>query len=54
MPFQNPSDVEVRALLLRVKNIAVVGLSPQPDHPVLACHKLCRQRVTGSFQSDPA
>lgn len=33
MPFQNPSDVEVRALLLRVKNIAVVGLSPQPDRP---------------------
>ena len=33
MLFQNPSAAEIRALLLRVKNIAVVGLSPQPDRP---------------------
>ena len=33
MPFQNPSDEEVRALLLRIKNIAVLGLSPKPDRP---------------------
>ena len=31
--FQNPSDAEVRALLERVKRIAVVGLSPKPDRP---------------------
>ncbi|TJZ79022.1 CoA-binding protein [Chitiniphilus eburneus] len=31
--FQNPSDDEIRALLHRVKRIAVVGLSPNPDRP---------------------
>ncbi|MBB5191857.1 hypothetical protein HNQ50_002587 [Silvimonas terrae] len=31
--FQNPSDAEIRALLERVKRIAVVGLSPKPDRP---------------------
>lgn len=31
MRFQNPSDAQIRELLLRVKNIAVVGLSPKPD-----------------------
>ena len=31
MAFHNPSDAEIRALLLRVKNIAVVGLSPKPE-----------------------
>ncbi len=31
--FQNPSDDEIRALLQRVKRIAVVGLSPKPDRP---------------------
>lgn len=33
MPFQNPSPDEIRALLGRVKTIAVVGLSPKPDRP---------------------
>jgi predicted CoA-binding protein len=33
MPFANPSPDEIRALLLRVKTIAVVGLSPRPDRP---------------------
>lgn len=33
MNFQNPSPEEIKALLLRVKTIAVVGLSPKPDRP---------------------
>lgn len=33
MPFQNPSPDEIKALLGRVKTIAVVGLSPKPDRP---------------------
>ena len=33
MSFQNPSDDEIRALLQRVKTIAVVGLSPKQDRP---------------------
>ncbi|NTV94694.1 MAG: CoA-binding protein [Thiobacillus sp.] len=33
MSFQNPSSDEIRALLKRVKTIAVVGLSPQPGRP---------------------
>jgi hypothetical protein len=31
--FVNPDDVTLRALLDRVKTIAVVGLSPQPARP---------------------
>ena len=33
MAFQNPSPEEIKALLQRVKTIAVVGLSPKPDRP---------------------
>lgn len=33
MPFQNPAQDEIKALLIRVKNIAVVGLSPKPNRP---------------------
>ena len=33
MPFQNPSSNEIKALLSRVKTIAVVGLSPKPNRP---------------------
>ena len=33
MAFQNPSPEEIKALLKRVKTIAVVGLSPKPDRP---------------------
>jgi predicted CoA-binding protein len=33
MNFQNPSPEEIKALLRRVKTIAVVGLSPKPDRP---------------------
>ena len=31
--FENPSDEALRALLRRVKTIAVVGLSPNPARP---------------------
>ncbi len=33
MNFQNPAPAEIKALLMRVKTIAVVGLSPKPDRP---------------------
>ena len=33
MPFANPPDEEIRALLKRVQQIAVVGLSPKTDRP---------------------
>ena len=33
MAFTNPSSDEIRALLGRIKNIAVVGLSPKPGRP---------------------
>jgi len=33
MAFANPPDAEIRALLERVRSIAVVGLSPKTDRP---------------------
>lgn len=33
MPFQNPNQDDIRALLRKVRTIAVVGLSPQPARP---------------------
>lgn len=33
MSFQNPTPEDIKALLARVKTIAVVGLSPKPDRP---------------------
>lgn len=33
MSFSNPDDAALRALLDRVKTIAVIGLSPQPARP---------------------
>ncbi|MDD5390555.1 MAG: CoA-binding protein [Gallionellaceae bacterium] len=33
MNFQNPGPEDLKALLTRVKTIAVVGLSPKPDRP---------------------
>jgi hypothetical protein len=33
MAFVNPADDEIRALLERVRRIAVVGLSPRTDRP---------------------
>ncbi|HJV96382.1 MAG TPA: CoA-binding protein, partial [Albitalea sp.] len=31
--FQNPTEQEIKALLQRVRTIAVVGLSPRPNRP---------------------
>ncbi|MDP2431550.1 MAG: hypothetical protein Q8O33_05920 [Pseudomonadota bacterium] len=31
MSFHNPATEDLKALLTRVKTIAVVGLSPKPD-----------------------
>ena len=33
MSFQNPSPAEIKAFLERIRTIAVVGLSPDPDRP---------------------
>jgi len=33
MSFQNPSTEQIKALLTRIKTIAVVGLSPKPNRP---------------------
>jgi len=33
MSFRNPASNEIKALLLQVKTIAVVGLSPKPGRP---------------------
>ena len=33
MTFQNPSSEQIKDLLLRVKTMAVVGLSPKPNRP---------------------
>src|SRR4029077_12324540 len=33
VPFQNPSPEEIKAFLERIRTIAVVGLSPDPDRP---------------------
>ena len=33
MTFRNPPSTEIHGLLLRVKTIAVVGLSPKPGRP---------------------
>lgn len=33
MEFQNPSAGEIKAFLLRIRTIAIVGLSPDPDRP---------------------
>jgi len=33
LAFQNPSPSEIKALLQRIKTVAVVGLSPDPDRP---------------------
>jgi predicted CoA-binding protein len=40
MSFENPPAVEIRALLERVKTIAVVGLSPKADRP---SHRIARR-----------
>ena len=40
MTFTNPPDEEIRALLLRIRTVAVVGFSPRPQR---ASNNLSRQ-----------
>jgi len=42
MSFRNPTSEEIKALLQRVKTIAVVGLSPKPDRPSFGVSRAMR------------
>ena len=50
MPFTNPEPEEIKALLQRVKNIAVVGFSPKPGR---ASHRVARQMQRFGFRIIP-
>jgi predicted CoA-binding protein len=50
MPFTNPEPAEIKALLQRVKNIAVVGFSPKPGR---ASHNIARQMQRFGFRIVP-
>jgi len=50
MSFTNPDDAAIRAMLQRVKTIAVVGLSPQPDRP---SHRVARAMQGFGFRIIP-
>ena len=47
MPFTNPEPEEIKALLQRVKTIAVVGFSPKPGR---ASHTIARQMQSFGFR----
>lgn len=48
--FKNPDSVIIKALLQRVHNIAVVGLSPQPNRP---SHNVARHMQQFGFRIVP-
>ncbi len=50
MAFANPSTDEIRALLMRVRTVAVVGLSPKPDRP---SHKVASALQSFGFRIIP-
>jgi len=50
MPFTNPEPDEIKALLQRVKTIAVVGYSPKPVRP---SHNIARQMQAFGFRIIP-
>ncbi len=50
MSFENPDDLALRALLARVRTIAVVGLSPQPARP---SHRVARAMQRYGFRIVP-
>lgn len=50
MQFENPSPEALRELLQRVKTIAVVGLSPNPDRP---SHRIARRLQGWKYQVIP-
>ena len=43
MNFKNPEPAEIKALLQRVKTIAVVGLSPKPDRPSFSVSQIMQR-----------
>ncbi|WP_157670635.1 CoA-binding protein [Chitinibacter sp. GC72] len=43
MTFQNPSDAEIKAILLSTKRIAIVGLSDKPTRASHGVSKLMQQ-----------
>lgn len=49
-PFQNPSDDETRALLEKVKRIAVIGLSPKTHR---ASHSVSRYLQDAGYEIVP-
>lgn len=48
--FRNPGADELRALLARVKTIAVVGLSPNPERP---SHRIARRLKEWGYRVIP-
>ena len=50
MPFTNPEPEEIKALLQRVKSIAVVGFSPKPGRP---SYSVARQMQGFGFRIIP-
>lgn len=50
MPFANPEPEEIKALLQRVKTIAVVGFSPKPGRP---SHNIGRRMQGFGFRIIP-
>ncbi len=50
MIFENPAPDALRALLQRVKNIAVVGLSPNVDRP---SHRIARRLLGWNYRVIP-
>jgi predicted CoA-binding protein len=48
--FANPSLDEIRALLARVRTIAVVGLSPRPERP---SHRIARRLKEWGYRVIP-
>lgn len=48
--FSNPSADQIRALLERVKSIAVVGLSPRPERP---SHRIARRLQEWGYRIFP-
>ena len=50
MTFQNPDAEQIRALLKRVKNIALVGFSPNPGRP---SHNIGRMMQRYGFRIIP-
>ena len=50
MPFTDPEPEEIKALLQRVKTIAVIGFSPKPGRP---SHNIARRMQEGAEDEAP-